>query len=73
MLESIEQEIVEKEGTDCLIKDCYTILSCLEKYIVLDIRRYIGWCDIGFDYRGIKEFDNIDDAIDYYKYGLRKL
>ena len=73
MLEIIKQENIEKEGNDCLIKDCYTILKCFDKYIVLSIRMYYGWCDNGLDYRGIKEYDTLDEALEYYNNGLRHL
>ena len=66
MLEIIKQEEVSKEGNDCLIKDCYTILKCHSKYIVMSIRRYNGWCDNGLDVRGQKEFDDLHSAESYY-------
>ena len=65
------QESNCEHGNDCLIKNCYTILECHDKYIVLNIRRYIGWCDHGLDFRGRKEFDNVYDAMDYYNGDLR--
>ena len=65
MLEIYLQESNIENGNDCLIRNCYTILKCHDKYIVMNIRRYRGWCDNGIDIRGIKEFDNSFDAIDY--------
>lgn len=71
MLEIIMQEQNLKQGNDCLIEDCYTILKCHEYYIVMNIRRYRGWCDNGSDIRGKKDFDNIHDATKYYNGDLR--
>ena len=74
MLEIIEQETSSKEGNDCLIEDCYVVLKCHYKYIVMSIRKYRGWCDDGgLDYRGKREFDDCDSAMEYYNGGLRKL
>ena len=73
MLEIVKQDYREKEGNDCLIKDCFVILKCFGTYIVMSIRRYYGWCDNGLDYRGRKEFDNLNDAEEYYNNGLRNL
>ena len=67
------QEENNREGNECLIKDCYTILKCHDKYIVVNIRRYIGWCDNGLDIRGRKEFDNLYDAMEYYNNDLREM
>ena len=58
MLEIIKQETNTKEGNDCIIENCYSVLKCYDFYIVLNIRRYRGWCDNGLDIRGKKEFDN---------------
>ena len=66
MLEIIRQYEDTTEGNDCLIKDCIVLLKCHGKYIVMNIRRYIGWCDHGMDFRCRKEFDNETDAYDYY-------
>lgn len=71
MLEVMRQETDSRYGNDCMIKNCYTILKCHEKYIVMNICRYVGWCDNGIDFRGRKEFDNLYDALDYYNGNLR--
>jgi hypothetical protein len=71
MLNIINQETHSKHGNDCLIEDCYTLLECHDKYIVMNFRRYRGWCDDGIDIRGKKEFDNIYDATEYYNKDLR--
>lgn len=66
MLQIIKQEFRDVEGNDCLIKDCIIILKVHNKYIVEVIRRYIGWCDNGLDYRSRKEFDDVDKANSYF-------
>lgn len=67
MLEIIKQEELITEGNDCLIMNCYVILKCHDKYIVMNIRRYNGgWCDNDIDFRGRKEFDNLNESIRYY-------
>ena len=71
MLERINQETDSKQGNDCLIENCYTILKCHEKYLVMNIRRYRGWCDNGLDIRGRKEFEDVNAAIKYYNGDLR--
>ena len=71
MLEIINQETDSKQGNDCLIENCYTILKCHEKYLAMNIRRYRGWCDNGLDIRGRKEFEDVNDAIKYYNGDLR--
>ena len=72
MLEIMRQETDYQHGNDCMIKNCYIILKCHETYIAVNIRRYVGWCDNGIDFRGKKEFDNLYDALDYYSGDLRK-
>lgn len=66
MLEIIRQYEDKTEGNDCLIKDCIVWIKCHDKHIVVNIRRYIGWCDNGLDFRSRKEFNNSNDACDYY-------
>lgn len=66
MLEIIRHHEDERYGNDCLIKDCVVWMKCHEKHIVMIIRRYIGWCDHGLDYRCRKEFDEASNACDYY-------
>lgn len=73
MLEIYLQESSTEHGNDCLIQNCYTILKCHDKYIVMNIRRYRGWCDNGIDIRGKKEFDNGFDAKNYYEGDLRNM
>lgn len=73
MLEIMRQEEDYQHGNDCMQKNCFTIIKCHEKYIVMNIRRYVGWCDNGIDFRGRKEFDNLYDALDYYNGDLREL
>lgn len=73
MLEIVKQETNSKEGNDCLIEDCFTILKCHDKYIVMNIRRYRGWCDDGLDIRGRREFDDESDALHYYNGKLRNM
>jgi len=73
MLEIIKQENESREGNDCLIKDCYTILKYHDTYIVMNIRRYNGWCDNGLNIIGRREFDYEDEALSYYKNELRQL
>ena len=67
MLEIIRQYEDEYPGNDCLIKDCVVWMKCHEKHIVMIIRRYIGWCDNGLDYRCRKEFDEASNACDCYQ------
>ena len=71
MLQIIKQEFKTTEGNDCLIKDCIVILKIHNIYIVEVIRRYIGWCDHGLDYRSRKEFDDVDKANSYFNKILR--
>lgn len=66
MLEIIRQYEDTREGNDCLIKDCIVWMKCHEKHIVVNIRRYIGWCDHGISFRFQKEFDEASRAYDYY-------
>lgn len=66
MLEIISQHEDERYGSDCLIKDCIIWIKCHKKHIVMNIRRYLGWCDHGLDYRCRKEFDKESDAHNYY-------
>lgn len=73
MLEIIKQETVTKEGNDCLIQDCFTVLKCHEVYIVMDIHKCTGWCDNTVDIRGRKEFSNELDAVGYYDGELRNV
>lgn len=73
MLEIYLQETDNEHGNDCLIENCYTILKCHDKYLVMNIRRYRGWCDNGMDIRGRKEFDSLIEATDYYKGELRAM
>ena len=73
MLEIINQETDLKQGNDCLIENCYTILKCHEKYLAMNIRRYRGWCDNELDIRGRKEFEDVNVAIKYYNGDLRNL
>jgi hypothetical protein len=75
MIEIIKQEECTQEGNDCLIKDCYVILKCHGKYIVMNICRYIGWCDHGMDFRGRREFkeDEIENAEKYFYGELRTM
>ena len=71
MLEIINQETDSKQGNDCLIENCYTILKCHEKYLAMNIRRYRGWNDNGLDIWGRKEFEDVNAAIKYYNGDLR--
>lgn len=65
-MEIIKQYEDNREGNDCLIKDCIVMMRCHGQYIVTNIRRYIGWCDNGIRTRSWKEFDNADEAEHYY-------
>lgn len=71
MLEIIEQETISKEGNDCWIEDCYAILKCHGEYIVMNIHKISGWCRNGIEIRNQIEFDNLDDATEYYNGDLR--
>lgn len=71
MLEILLQETNTQHGNDCLIQNCYTVLKCHEQYVVVNIRRYRGWCDNGIEIRGKKDFDNYFDAVNYYQNELR--
>ena len=73
MLEIINQEIELREGNDCLIENCYVIFKCHGKYLVMNIRRYRGWCDNGLDILGRKEFADVIAATEYYNGDLRNL
>ena len=66
MLEIIRQHEDTRAGNDCLIKDCIVWMKCYEKHIVVLIRKYIGWCDKGLEYRYKKEFADANYACDYY-------
>jgi hypothetical protein len=63
----IKQYEEEHYGNDCLIKDCIVMMKCHEKYIVVNFRRCLGWCDNGIQKRGWKEFDGDIDAEYYYQ------
>ena len=65
-MEIIKQHEDNREGNDCLIKDCIVIMRCHGKYIVANFRRTLGWCDNGTQTRGWKEFDNADESVHYY-------
>ena len=65
-MEIIKQHEDNREGNDCLIKDCIVIMRCHGKYIVANFRRTLGWCDNGIQTRGWKEFDNVDESVHYY-------
>ena len=41
-------------------------MKCHDKHIVMNVRRYIGWCDNGLDFRCRKEFAEASKACDYY-------
>ena len=58
----IHQEESEKQGNDCIIKNCFVILECHGKYIAANFRRYIGWCDRGIDVRHRESFDTETEA-----------
>lgn len=74
MLKILYQETETKHGNDCLIKNCYTWLECHGRYIVMNIRKYIGWCDDEkLDIRGLKVFCNYYNARDYFDNGLREM
>lgn len=73
MLEIIKQEETKDVGNDCLIKNCYVILKCHDKYIVGNIRRYIGWCDHGMDFRGRRETEDLNEAERYFNNELRTM
>ena len=73
MLEVIRQETDYQHGNDCMQKNCFTIIKCHDKYIVMNIRRYTGWCDNGIEFVGIKEFDNLHNALEYYNGDLRRM
>lgn len=66
-MELIKTQHSECYGNDCLIKDEVVMFLVHEKYVVIDIRRYTGWCDDGeLDFRHRKEFDDYHKAIDYF-------
>lgn len=71
MLEVMRQETDYQHGNDCMIKNCYTILKCHEKYIAMNIRKCTGWADRGIEIVGKTEFDNLYNALDYYNGDLR--
>ena len=73
MLKILYQETETKHGNDCLIKNCYVMLECHDIYIVMNIRRYRGWCDHGLDIRGLKQFENYFDAVRYYEHDLKEV
>ena len=58
----IHQEESEKQGNDCIIKNCFVIMECHGKYIAANFRRYIGWCDKGIDVRFLKACDSEPEA-----------
>lgn len=66
MLEIIQQHEDTRQGNDCVIKDCIVWLKCHDVHIVMNVRRYYGWCDNGMDFRCRKEFDEESKAYDYY-------
>lgn len=62
----IHQEESEKQGNDCIIKNCFVILECHNKYIAANFRRYIGWNDyLGLDVRGLHTLDTEKQAWDH--------
>lgn len=68
MLEVIRQETSKQIGNDCLIDNCCVVLKCHERFIVVNIRKYSGWCDDGkMDFRDKKEFERLYDALEYYE------
>ena len=73
MLDILFQETDYEHGNDCLIKNCYLMFECHSIFVVLNIRRYIGWCDDGLHFIGKKEFDNHFDAYDYFLNNLRTM
>lgn len=69
----IEQDIVEKDGNDCIIKDNFVCLDLFGTYIVFSVRKHEGWFGSDLDIRGRKEFEDLASALDYYNNDLRKL
>jgi hypothetical protein len=65
-MEIIQTENLEQEGNDCNIRDEIVLFLVHDKYVVINIRRYVGWCDNGLDFRYRKEFDEEQDAIKYF-------
>lgn len=72
-MEILRQETDYQYGNDCIQKNCFVIIKCHDKYIVMNIRRYTGWCDRGTEFVGKKEFNNLYNALEYYNGDLRKM
>lgn len=66
MLTIHHQETVTAHGNECFIENCYTLLECHGMYIVMNVRRFKGWCDNGIEIVDRRDFTNYFDAIDYY-------
>ena len=67
----IEQELVEKEGNDCIIKENFVCLDLFGTYFVFTVRKYEGWFGNDIDIRGRKEFEDLASALEYYNNDLR--
>ena len=67
----IEQELVEKEGNDCIIKENFVCLDLFGTYFVFTVRKYEGWFVNDIDIRGRKEFEDLASALEYYNNDLR--
>lgn len=70
-VEIIRQESIDTYGNDCLIRNCYVVLKCFDKFFSLHIQNTIGWGQNETEFVKKRQFDNEDDAIRYYECELR--
>jgi len=63
----IYQEENEKQGNECTILNCLLILECHGRYLVANVRRYLGWCDHGLDVRHLKSCETETEAMEHLK------
>ena len=56
----------KRDGNDCLIEECYTVLEMFDKYLALHVTHFSGW--MGDDYSREQEFCNSKQkAMSYLK------
>lgn len=65
-LEIVKQEVLSKEGNDCLIELTYVIFKVSDKFIFQRFCRYRGWCDDGnVNVTSFEQFDDLNAANKY--------
>ncbi len=66
-LEIVKQEVLSREGNDCLIQYVYVIFKVFDKFIVQRYYRYRGWCDDDSINVTYQQFDDLNSANKYLK------